>query len=244
MRSTLRFWFAALLWSASLARAQWPHVNEKLTAGRVVIHQAVLLSAEVKFERIGTRGSEGSITEADQIAAAFYSSVAKELALRGVNVLPNPLDQARDDAARFAIADLQAKYNNVATQVRRKPNRVAKGRFTLGDRVALFEPGAAADVLVFMRGAGYLPTPGRNAISLATWGFAGVGPGFRGEIAFVHAKTGEVLVFLRFFRRRDMTKDADDRFAQSVREALHDVPLPMPPPRKGTPADPAKPLLE
>jgi hypothetical protein len=77
--------------------------------------------------------------------------VAAELAQRGVEVLPDPLSNARDDAARYAVADLQARFDNVAVQVRKKPTHVDKGAFTLGDRVAKFEPGAPADVLVFLR---------------------------------------------------------------------------------------------
>jgi hypothetical protein len=213
------------------ACAEWAHVNEKLASKKVAIHKVVILPAGVGFNKIGTRGSEGGIPEAEQIGRSFYSTVAREFTARGVEVLPNPVAQARDDAARYAVADLQSRYDNVRVQLAKKPGRVTKGRYTLGERVGKFEAGAAADAVVFLRGSGYKLTPGRTAIGIATMGWGGYTPGFRGEVALVDARTGEVLAFLRFMRSRDMTVNADDRFAQSIRELLYDVPLPLPPPK-------------
>src|SRR5205807_1532161 len=127
MRSAPWFSYAALLCSACapLARAEWPHLNQKLTAKQVTIRNVVVLPAQVVFDKTGTRGSEGGISEAGQIAETFYAEFCKELGVRGVVVLPNPQAQAKDDTARYAVADVQAKYDNVAVQLRRKPGRVA-----------------------------------------------------------------------------------------------------------------------
>ena len=231
MKSALHFAFAVLLCNP-IARADWPHVNKKLTSKQITIRKVVLLPAQVSFNRIGTRGSEGGIPEGDRIAGSFYSAVSKELSSRGVEVLPNPLDQAKDDVAEYAIADLQGKYDNVAVQLRRKPGRVAEGRFTLGDRAAKFEPGAAADALVLIRGSGRIFTPGRKALALAVGGPLSVIEQFRGEVTFVDPKTGEVLMFVRFLLLRDMTAKTDERLAQTLRAVLHDVPLPVPPSKR------------
>ncbi|HXB74821.1 MAG TPA: hypothetical protein VNY05_41705 [Candidatus Acidoferrales bacterium] len=235
MKRAVSLSLAATVWigCARDARAQFPHVNRKLTARGVTIHKAVLLPAQVTVNKIGVKGAEGGVPQAEQIGGSFYSAVSTELALRGIEVLPNPLEQAKDDAARYAIADLQARYDNVGVQVRRRPGSVEKGRFTLGDGVAKFEPGAAADILVFIRGTGHVLTSARKAIGLAEWNWIGMGrmSQFRGEVTFVDAKTGEVLALIRFARGRDMTVKSGERFSQSLREALHDVPLPLPPPK-------------
>lgn len=213
------------------AHAEWPRVNEKLKSKKVAIRKAVLLPAQVTFNIVGFKGVEGGIPERGRISGSFYLAVAKELSHRGIEVLPNPLEQAKDDAAKYAIADLQARFDNVEVQVRRKPGSVAKGRFTLGDRVATFEPGAAADTLVFIRGTGRKLTPGGEVIAFAIGGVHGMLPQFRGEVTFVDAKTGEVLALIRFSSSEDMTEKSDERFSQVLREALHDVPLPLPPPK-------------
>jgi hypothetical protein len=233
MKRALWFALAAFVWIACApgARAEWPRVNGKLTAKTVAIRKAVILPAQVAFVKQGASGSEGMTAEAGQVGVSLYSAVSRELALRGVEILPNPFEQAKDDAAKYAIADLQARYDNVAVQVRKKPARVEKGQLTLGDRVTRFEPGAAADILVFIRGAGLMRTPARKAVSLAMRGFTGLMSQFRGEVVFVDGRTGEVLALIRFQRLCDMSQKSDERFARSVREAMHDVPLPLPAPK-------------
>jgi hypothetical protein len=222
--------FAAGFWALPMGAGlyEWPCINGRLASKRIVLRKALVLPAQITFAKVSAKGSEGGISEGDQIARSFYDAVIAELAQRGVEVLPDPLTTAKDDAARYAVADLQARFDNVALQVRRKPIHVEKGEFTLGDRVAKFEPGAAADVLVFLRGTGQTLTPARMAIAVATGNGA---TQFRGDVTLVDAKTGEVLAFLRFNRSRDMTQKTGERFAQNMRRALHDVPLPMPPAR-------------
>lgn len=217
-----------LVW-CSLAWAEWPHINGELKDKHVAIRKVVVLPAQVEFDRVGTRGSEGGIPEANWIAAAFRAAVAKELAARGVEVEPNPLAEASDDSARYAVADLQTRFDNVVVQVRKKPGHVEKGRYTMGDGVAQFEPALGADAIVFLRGAGRILTPGRKAVAAATWG--GMWDTFHGELTFVNARTGEVLAFLRFSRARDMTQKTDERFAENVRYALRELPLPLPAPK-------------
>ena len=234
MRSALWFSCAALLCNCT-ARAEWPNVNyvcvakvnKKLTAKQVAIHKVMLLPAGLAFNKIGTRGPEGGTPEGDRLASSFQSALAKELSSRGVEVLPIPPVQADDDVARYALADLQAKYNNVDVQLQKKPGRVRNGQITLGDLVAKFEPGASADALVFIRGSAQVPTAGRKAVGVAVglgvgiW--SGIAAEFSGEIAFVDSKTGEVLAFIEFQREANMTEQTDERFAESLSEALQKV---------------------
>ena len=219
----------ALLACGCAAHAQWQHVNKKLTSRQIAIRKVVLLPAQVSLNRIGTRGAEGGIAEGDQIAASFYAAVSKELSSRGVKVLPNPLGQAADDTAKYAVADLQIRYDSVAVQLRRKPGRVEKGAFTLGDRVAKFEPGGAADALVFIRGYGQVFTPGRKALAVMIGSPLSFIEQFHGEVTLADSKTGEVLAFVRFVLLRNMTANTDPRLSRTLRLTLHDVPLPLPP---------------
>jgi hypothetical protein len=219
---------------AGNAFAAWPRLNDKLTAkdGKLTIRKVVILPAQVTFEKVGAKGSESSLPEGEQMAANFYSAVSKELAARGLAVLPNPMAEAKDDAARYAIADLQAKYDNIAVQLRRKSKRVKKGGFTLGDRVATFEPGAAADTLVFIRGTGVTFTKGRQAIGLATWNVFSVLAHFTGELAFVDARTGEVLAFVWFVSDPHISEKSQLHLANDLRNAIEPIPLPLPPPKR------------
>jgi hypothetical protein len=224
MRLALWLSCAALMCSISAryARAEWPRINAKLTAKQVRIHKAVVLPAQVDYRKIGLKGVEGGAGESDRIASSLYSVVSRELSLRGVEVLPNPLETAKADTERYAIADLQARYDTVGVQIRKKPQWVEHGQITLDDRVARFAPGFGSDALVFIRGHGQKRAP-----------FGSLNTGsFSAEVALVDARTGEVLAFIRFGILRDVTKKTDPRLTQALREALHDVPLPAPPPKK------------
>lgn len=227
-----RFCLLCLLATAGIASAQWPHLNRKLENKAVVVRSALIMPAEVEFDKVSVKGSEGGIAQAEQISDSFYKAFASELALRGVTVLRNPADWTTDDRGRFAISDLQSKYANIAVQLRRKPGRVEKGAYTLGDRVGSFEPARGADVLIFLRGAGVQLTRARNAIGVATLGATQVGPRFTAEVCFVDARSGEVLVYFRFSRRRDMTMNGEDSFSRYFRYWLAAVPLPGPVPKK------------
>jgi hypothetical protein len=224
MRLALWLSFTALVASISVrdARAEWPHINSKLRSGQGAIHKVVILPAQVDYKKIRFEGAEPRTEESDRIAGSLYSAVSKELSLRGVEVLPNPLEAARTDAERYVIADLETRYDTVGVQIRKRPGLVEQGQATLDDRVATFAPGAGSDTLVFIRGNGadrLPPVP------------VGRVP-FRAEVAFVDSKTGEVLALVRFSSLTDVANKTDGRLASGFREALHDLPLPAPPPKK------------
>jgi hypothetical protein len=222
------------LWTAGAVEwpkypAERPRVSGKLASGQVAIRKALVMPAQVRFDKRGIKGSEGGIPEGDQIAEKLFLAVCEQLRARGVEVLPDPRSAAADDAARYALADLQARYDNVAVQIRRKPPRVDKDGFTLGDGVAKFGPGTAADILVFLRGDGTSASRARQAMTMV--GVGGLSE-FRGEVGIVDARTGAVLAFVRFIRARNMTKNTEERLGKNIQDALYDVPLPVGPPKK------------
>ena len=219
---------------AGEARAQWLDVNRKLKDKKVSIHTAVLLPAQVTFQTIGAKGPEGNAAAGETIADSLYAAVSQELSARGVDILQDPRLAAKDDAAKYAIADLQTLYDNIIVQARKKAGKVKDGLFTLGDRVSSFAPGARADVLVFIRGNGQVLTRGGKLVTIATSGVIGsiLRESFHGEITLVDAKTGEVMAFARFMRHDKITDDTDDQLAELVFDALYNVPLPIPPPEQ------------
>jgi len=224
MRWMLWFSCAALLCSISAreARAEWPRINPKLKSKQVTIRKVVILPAQVSYKKVSFKGVEGGTEESDQIASTLYSVVIKELAARGVEVFSNPLESAKTDTERYAIADLQTRYDTVGAQMRKNPGWVEHERITLDDRVAKFAPGAGSDALVFVRGDGANRVPMGSLRMMP----------FRAEVTFVDAKTGDVLALVRFGISRDVAKKTAERLMHGLREAMHDVPLPTPPAKK------------
>ena len=85
----------ALAACAREARAQWPRVNEKLKARKVIIRKAVLLPAQVAFNKVGTRGPEGGTPEADQIGAqqALQQFALPRTNAEGLRVRPRDMPE-------------------------------------------------------------------------------------------------------------------------------------------------------
>jgi hypothetical protein len=210
--------FALLLIAGAVSvSAEAPHVNVKLKGRSSTVRKALVLPALITFGKVGWNGDQSSFADSDEIAS------------RGVEVLPNPMEAAPDDAARFAVVDLQSRYDNVAFQMHRSLGKVEKGGLTLGDRVATFGPGSNADVLVFLRGAGRVSSTARKAITLASKWMPETS--FRGEILLVDARIGEILFFVRFLHYANVARKTEQHFAESVHRVMHDIPLPLPPAR-------------
>lgn len=202
---------------AGNARADWPRINNRLAKRRVTIHKALILPPQLAYYE-GSR-EQGSSQQAEQITAAMYSAVSRELTLRGVSILPNPMDTAKTEAEKFAVADLQARFDTIAVLMRRKPRWVDDGKISLDDRVAAFAPGAGSDALVFIRGAS-----GREPNFLGTDWLS-----VEAEISFVDAKTGESLALITLSSMCNRRADVGMKLAKGVHKAMHDLPLPLRP---------------
>jgi hypothetical protein len=209
------------------AAAQMPHLNARLKAGKAPTARAIVLPAHVSFLRLGVKGAEGMEQEAAALSDRFHKAVCAELSARGVTVLPVAADQANDDTARYRIADLQSKFDHLRTPLRRRPGRVARGYYTMTDAVAAFQPGQA-DVLVFIRGEGYVQTKGNKALGAAVLNPFLAFSRFRGEVTFVDAMSGEVLAFLRMGIWKNLASDPDSRLQDLVHRTLRPLPLPAP----------------
>lgn len=137
-----------------------------------------------------------AVEEADRLGEELYTFLSEDLRSHGVNVLANPLATASSDEMRYRVADLQQKYDVMEPQMVQKPKDIVKGRFTLGDDVAAFEPNTQADTLVFVRGSGAVRV-GRGTF-LERNNIVKPRQPFEGRITFVDAHSGDVIVLATF----------------------------------------------
>jgi hypothetical protein len=219
--------FAAMVFGilAPAAHAQYPDLNPKLKSGQAAIGNALVLPPEIEFTRLGMKGAEGKISEADKVAEVLRSVLSQELAARGVKLIPGPGEPKNDDE-KYALADLQARFDNVDVQLRKRPGGVERNRYSLGDGVSAFSPAKGADALVFVRGKATESTAARAAI----FTFMGL-PRFSANVTFVDAKTGEVLAWAPLHRWGYLADDLQDHLAQTIRNSLRDIPLPVKAPK-------------
>jgi hypothetical protein len=199
------------------------HLHPKLLKQQTVIHKVVILPPLLSFVEVGMKGVDSMTPESEQLTEKLSSILESELTARGVESSRAPAG----DEQKFAIADLQAKFDSVRVQVLRKPNRVDQGRITLGDGISAFAPAKGVDAIAMVRGTAVKATRAKQvAVALGM----GALSGFQGEIALIDARTGELLAWTRVMRSGDVSRKSRESVADSVRNALHDVPLPIPMP--------------
>jgi hypothetical protein len=207
------------------AQFRWPRLHPRLKKGEVEIHRAIVLPPVVSYGRLTNKGGEGMEAEADAIASRIQEALGTELESRGVSVVPAA---AGDEAAKYRIADLQNQFDHVRRPITNRPDRVEYGKFTMGDRVAAFEPGKA-DVLVFVRGTGYVPSKGSKMLGAVLLSPGRVFASFEYDLTLVDARSGDVLAFLRGGKMRDLSSRSVEQIAEMLRGTLKHVPLPKPP---------------
>jgi hypothetical protein len=171
----------------------------EVKTGKKRLGNVLILPSEASLVKVGMKGAEPMVAESHVLESGLSSVVRETLAARGCTILQDAFGQSALDQnpdLKYALADLQSRYDKLQVLLKKKPKDVRKGRFTMGDEVANFNPGAAADALVFVRASGVLETNGRKTFVLLT----GMGVLYNHvmlDISIVDAQTGTVLYFAK-----------------------------------------------
>lgn len=173
------------------------------------VKSVVVLPPIVELTKNGVKGKEGMGKESDEAVDLMTSAITRALTTDGFTVdtpfTPAALE-GKDDL-KYAVADAQRKFDDVAGQVYRHHKDIKKGRFTLGDSVAVLNTKGSADALVFVRASGEKMTGGKGFLTGGLVGLAMSGSAeFVSHVALVDAKSGEIL-FLGQFLSSGLPKD-------------------------------------
>lgn len=182
--------------SSAHAGSYW--AQKKVTSGKSPIRNACIMPVEAGITKIGVKTSESMTTESDAWAAALQGLVETQFQTVGIAVSSavNPLSSgASEEEVREAVQEIQQKFDALSALLGKKPKEISKNAYTLGDQVAMLPCAANSDVLVFIRGAGAVPTAGRQTLAFA--GGALVDQGALVNITFADAKSGEILAMIR-----------------------------------------------
>jgi hypothetical protein len=188
---------ACLLGAAGTAGLHAQTEGPDQPSGHKMIHSVLILPAMVNIVKSGMKGNDPLVEESHSVEQALSPVVGSVLTDKGCEVLPDVFtaeNLEKNPDLKYALADLQSRYDKVEGEMNRKLKDIGKGRYTLGDDVANFSPGAGADALIFVRGQGEVTTGGKKAFSMIT----GVGNAVNAvgvRIAVVDAQSGEVLYY-------------------------------------------------
>jgi hypothetical protein len=180
--------------SISLARAQFAHPD--LKSGKIVVRKVLILPPRASITKSGMKGNESLIAESQMVEAALPGIIAEAMQAKGCTVLDNvfaPEALEKNPDLKFAVADIQGRYDALHKHVSEKPKDVRNGRYTMGDEVTDFNPGAAADALVFVRASGVVNTGGKKVLGA----IAGVNEAdyIVVNISIVDSQSGAVLYY-------------------------------------------------
>ncbi|MBZ5694248.1 MAG: hypothetical protein LAN36_02680 [Acidobacteriia bacterium] len=208
----------AIASSASLAQAQFAHPD--LKSGKIVVHKLLILPAHATVTKSGMKGSEGLIEESRIVENALPGLISQALQAKGCTVLGNVLAPAaleKDPDLKYAVADIEGHFETIHTHVEQKPKDVRTGRYTMGDEVANFSPGAAADALVFARASGVLTTGGKKAFAAVVGGNASDFVVM--DVTVVDSQTGNVLFYTDSISRGNFVGDTG-RMGKPIERSL------------------------
>ncbi len=212
--------------SALNATAESFWAQHKVLSGKPPIRTACIMPPEADLVKLGVKTSEKMPKESDDWSRALKVLVWTHLSADGIAM--GAATDALSSGASYpdiqqAIQQIQQKYDGLSGALYKKPKEIEKGAYTLGDQVAMLPCAATSDVLVFVQGAGAIPTPGRQA--MGALGGSILTEGAVVYITFADAKTGEILAMIRFHNTGDFLTDEEEGFAAPLDAALADINL-------------------
>lgn len=227
-RARIRFAIASLfvVTGAVLAppAARGQFVNTKISGKQTVIRNVIILPAKVEIVRTGLKGPEGMAAESEELSTRVEKTLSEVLAnQKKIITLGGPGTSSDGGAqAKYAMADIQAKFDDLLPKVMKKRGDVIQGRFTIGDEVLNLNLDKSADAIVFIRGQGQKITSGKAAFNIMV---GGVPAYLRLQIAIVDARSGEVLYFADPVLGGDPTA-ANDHVRKALEKAVKKLPIP------------------
>jgi len=184
--------------------------NPDLKSRKKQVHSLLFMPAQVKLTKVGMKGADAMTEESRQAELALSPVIVRVLQQLGYKVDQESLAPAvleKDPDLRYAVDDLQKKFDDELQRMKRKVKDVRKGRFTLGDEVTKLPAGEGVDALLFVRAEGQVLTGGKKALGILV-----AGP--KNDVATMHfgvvdAKTGDVLYFAQPVALRNIAKDSE-----------------------------------
>ena len=200
------------------------------------IRSVVLMPLRINLTRMSMKGAESMMDEARDTELPLALEVEAALGDLGYRLDKRSLSTetlAKDADERYAVDDLQKKFDSELQLMRKKSKDVRKGRFTLGDEVAKLPLSDTVDALLFVRARAQLLTENKKAFGTFVAGARNDSTVM--DFGLVDAKSGDVVYFGKSSVAADLTQDSEE-IASGITKALANLP------KAGAASLPAQPL--
>lgn len=206
--------------AAPLLRHTSSFTQHKVSSRKFPIHSACMMPPQGRLTRIGMKGAEGMSKESEAWAATLETLVESHLKSDGIaiNSATDPLSSgASNEEIRGVVSQVQEKLASVLPLVNKKPGKIGKSAYTLGDQVGMLPCSENSDVLIFVQGVGQVLTDSRAAMTFLAGGPA--------EDAFVlvtmaDAKTGEILGLIQLYPGDGFPENTEYAFGSRLEREL------------------------
>jgi hypothetical protein len=173
------------------------YLHPKMQDKEVSLHKLVVLPPAVQVAKHGVKGQEALGEESERAISQFSIEVAAALTEKGASVATPFTEEVLNDndELRSALGDVQRQFDEIAPKLFDKKKDVKKGRFSVGDGVALLNAKGDTDAFVIVRAAGAEETKSK---AFLTGGLLGVALNgnkvfYRSRVAIIDGKNGDVL---------------------------------------------------
>jgi len=198
--------------------------HRDLKSGKKRIRLVVLAPIQVNLTKMSMKGAESMMDEARNMELPLTLEIEAAMQGLGYTLDVETLSHealAKDSDQRYAVDDLQKKFDAELQLMHRKSKGVRKGRFSLGDEVAKLPLNDQVDALLFVRAHGQVLTENKKA-------FGTFVAGSRSDFAvmdfgLVDARTGDVLYFARSKMVASLVQDSEE-VAAGIAGAFADLP--------------------
>lgn len=208
------------------AGVQAQYLNAKITEKKTVLHKAVILPPKVEITKQSAKGAEMMVAESETTSTRVAEVTAAALKEKNVTIVDSPFSNLNAEGSadlKYALANIQSRYDDLLPKLLKKSGDVKKGRFSLGDEVMLLNAHKTADVLVFIRGQGTVFTKGKTALAILN-PFSFSFPYALITIGIVDARTGEVLVFTKPVTAASVTDKNENNLNKLITKSLKKLP--------------------
>lgn len=213
----------ALILAASAPSARGQFLHPKITSKQTTVRNVVVLPAKVNVVRDSMKGPEGMAAESEDLSGRVEKMLVDVLAnKKHINAVsaPTPSAAEGDPQGKYAVADIQTKFDDLLPKIMKKRKDVKKARFSMGDDILNLNLDKNVDAVIFIRGQGQKLTSGKKAFSLLVGG----APAYLMlQIGMIDRHNGEVLLYTDPILVGDPTT-AVDRLRKALESGFKKLP--------------------
>ncbi len=200
-------------------------LHPKLKKKEITIRKIMIMPARIELVKQGMKGGEEMIGESEVVSAAIHQLITNILLNRKFEIVESPFTpeaMREDEKLGYSLNDVQSRFDNLSVNLFKKSKDVKKGRFTMGDEIADFNPDGAADAIVFIRGTGTILTGGKKVFGHLAFGPKDSSAQLR--ISLVDARLGDVLYSANIRVLGDIASRPEKKLTKPLTKSLKKLP--------------------